>query len=803
MVDKQDDSPNEDRRKMDLWFPIDDEPQTSGTNGNASNADANNDSGDAEGNAFAGITPSGDSEQTAGETPDSTNSADTPATGTGNTAAPQTAIKPLAEGDVVNTQWDIPPITFPALVEKTGPKHTADGAGSAQPSAPAQTFGPVIPAADVTNSGNASTNISDDVDASAMAGDEPDEESGRTIVSATPHDGGDDLVDTAVITPLNAGFTPKNPTVAAADQPADNTTTGSTEDTPANLTVDTNADPNDTGDDHPESGVEQLAETVAESPEEVFGDAVHQPINSAATISMPAVGAATTVTPTTDAPTIAFPAATAEPGTAAESDTENTDEPANPEATMAFNPLVDPDDNGGDSNGDNDDAAETVAFTPEDVKAAQAENPTGTAADQKASIFPDNMDPTANTFQLAGLPLQPDNAADRERARNLSAIESLEPKPGEKDPLALVPPDQQKKQPNRKPIIIAAVAAVAVIALAVAGVMVVRNRNANSGTTDNQSQQEHQTALTACLAAVDDYNSAKKSLDSAVSGVRSQLGITADQVTDANTVSNLKKAVDAAGKIEDAKSCDTGLSANELKSNTKDTQKLTSTMKSQALAVTAAAKSVTSSRDAKNKTTTDNAKQNLQTAVDNAQALFESSRYNVADDQTRVQLQIALGTANTLLDQDNPDLTEVQNAISALSTASANVEASMQQLQNNTAANSTQSNDGTQGGTTTNGGNAYTNNSNTNNSNTTNNNANSNTTTNNNGGGNTNGGGNGNTNNNGGGNTNTNGGGNGNTNNNGGGNTNTNGGGNGNGGGNTDNGSNNSGTTGDDGPAIK
>ncbi|WP_133122374.1 hypothetical protein [Bifidobacterium simiarum] len=796
MAGKRDDSPKADRKKMDLWFPIDDEPQTAKDSGADSDKnDQTTTQGTAQGQSQSEAQTGAD--QTTAQANGGTDKA-SDAAGSGDNAS-QPAIKPLAEGDVVNTQWDIPPITFPALVEKTGPKHTADGAGSAQPSAPAQTFGPVIPAEDVTNAGGSPAGT----DASAGSDAEPDEEIGRTIASATPHDGGDDFVDTAVITPLNAGFMPKAGADAAAASAATATTASAAASAPAQAAAganpaDTNTDaPADSGNDinadQPESGVEQLAETIAESPEEVFGDAVHQPINSASTISMPAIG--------TPAAALAFPEAgpktesatdkAAQATTAQATNTQPAESQpgdASPEATMAFNPLADDADaNAGTQNEDaeatvafnpndvNAESAEnaeadkskdpandpeaTVAFSPEDVKAAQAAGEgTGTAADQKASIFPADMDPTANTFQLGQLPLalqqaaddeatvamkpgdiaaagatadananangkadangasadddlfsklpiQPNDAERRERARNLSSIESLEPKPGEKDPLALVPPEEQeKKKPNRKPIIIAAIAAVVVIALAVAGVMFMRGRsNSNTGNTANTTDQAHQTAVTACLASVDDYDSAKKSLDSAVKGVKDQLAITSDQVADANTVTTLKKAVDAANKTEASKSCDDSLSTKELKSNTKDNAKLTSDMKNQALAVTTAAKSVTSSKDAKDKTTTDNAKQNLQTAVDNAQSLFESSRYNVADDQTRVQLQIALGNANTLLDQDDPDLTAVQNAISALSTASANVEASMQELQNQNA-NSTQSNDGTQDGTTTDNG---------------------------------------------------------------------------------------------------
>lgn len=231
-----------------------------------------------------------------------------------------------------------------------------------------------------------------------------------------------------------------------------------------------------------------------------------------------------------------------------------------------------------------------------------------------------------------------------------------------------------------KPVAVSITIVVLVAAVAVGGVLLWRNRENNA---------EHSAALSTCTSASETYNTARDALDQALADAKDEQAITADQVADAATVSSLSDAIDEANGIGEAAACSTSLSAVDLQHNAKTNQDLAQQLTDSVGKVTDAAKAVADSRDAKTETDKTNARNALQTAVNDAQTLLDNSLWAVADNTTRVTLEEAINTANALLQQDDPDLKALQDAQTALQSASDGVNASMEELaaQNATANN--------------------------------------------------------------------------------------------------------------------
>lgn len=231
-----------------------------------------------------------------------------------------------------------------------------------------------------------------------------------------------------------------------------------------------------------------------------------------------------------------------------------------------------------------------------------------------------------------------------------------------------------------KPVAVSITIVVLVAAVAVGGVLLWRNR---------ENDAEHSVALSTCTSASETYNTARDTLDKALADAKDEQAITADQVADAATVSSLSDAIDEANGIGEAAACSTSLSSVDLQHNAKTNQDLAQQLTDSAGKVTDAAKAVADSRDAKTETDKTNARNALQTAVNDAQTLLDNSLWAVADNTTRVTLEEAINTANALLQQDDPDLKALQDAQTALQSASDGVNASMEELaaQNATANN--------------------------------------------------------------------------------------------------------------------
>ena len=200
--------------------------------------------------------------------------------------------------------------------------------------------------------------------------------------------------------------------------------------------------------------------------------------------------------------------------------------------------------------------------------------------------------------------------------------------------------DDPTARRSHKALAISAVAVVAVAAMAFGGANMVRRHN---------DTVEFRSAMKTCTTASTAYSKAYAKLGSLLLNTKTEQGITADQVADAATVKDLQSAVSAANRIGVAESCQSSLSPATLKSRAKETAELTAALKKSVAAVPAAAKAVSASKGVKDAAVAAGIKQNLQSAVTDAQTLFDNSLYAVADNQTRVSLEEAIDSANDVL----------------------------------------------------------------------------------------------------------------------------------------------------------
>jgi hypothetical protein len=186
--------------------------------------------------------------------------------------------------------------------------------------------------------------------------------------------------------------------------------------------------------------------------------------------------------------------------------------------------------------------------------------------------------------------------------------------------------------------------------------------------------------MSACNAATGEYSKADADLATVLRNTKSMQGVTSDQVTDAKTVTTLRDAVSKANSISVAAGCPASLSADALQDNAKDAKRLAAALRGSTDDITTAAKAVTTSKAAKDTANAAAIQANLKTATADAQTLLNNSLYSVADNSTRVALETAIKTANTLLGQNKPDAAAMQNALTGLQTASDAVKSSMSDL---------------------------------------------------------------------------------------------------------------------------
>lgn len=205
-----------------------------------------------------------------------------------------------------------------------------------------------------------------------------------------------------------------------------------------------------------------------------------------------------------------------------------------------------------------------------------------------------------------------------------------------------------------------------VIALTVAGLLV----------WTNHSRSLRNEAIGECVAAVNRYNRADQALSKELHDSNQIQAITPEQVMDASSVTVLQSAVNEAKNLQRhdvTPSCDLSLSLDQLKSHTNTARSMVPAMQVATHKVSDATKSVTDSKaqkDAKIAADISSARNKLSQAIANSQQLLNDSRYQVADNATRITLQIAIETANTLMTQDKPDIAKIQQSLSDLQSAS-------------------------------------------------------------------------------------------------------------------------------------
>ena len=243
-------------------------------------------------------------------------------------------------------------------------------------------------------------------------------------------------------------------------------------------------------------------------------------------------------------------------------------------------------------------------------------------------------------------------------------------------------------KPNRRTPVIAACVAAALVAagLAVGGGYAVNQRQTAAGL--KLAQQN-------CQSAAGKFASAQSQLDTAMQNASTASGVTADQVADATTIDALKQTLQVAADLHGPAACTTTMSAGQLNQLVTSYNQAAELVQQQATAVANAAQAVVDSQTAKTQNdqtaAVDASKQRLANALDEARAKFQNSRYQVADDQTRVKLQAAIANAQELIDGNSTDTAAMDEATQRLATAIANVDESMQEAQRQAAASTSPS----------------------------------------------------------------------------------------------------------------
>ena len=217
---------------------------------------------------------------------------------------------------------------------------------------------------------------------------------------------------------------------------------------------------------------------------------------------------------------------------------------------------------------------------------------------------------------------------------------------------------EERKTKKRKTIIVASTLTVAAL-LAVGGGVSWHVASVNA----------KRDALTSCTKSANRYAKVKKQYDATIQNANLLVSVPDDQLTDSSTVSTLKDALSNTYDFIPTTQCSASLSTNNLTQATKQNRKNASAMEKSLSTLSEAAKAVTKSRDAKAGSSIDDAKKALQTVLEQAKSLMESSKGNVADEKTRTALQRVIDAANQLLNADDPDINTLLKARENLESA--------------------------------------------------------------------------------------------------------------------------------------
>lgn len=189
-----------------------------------------------------------------------------------------------------------------------------------------------------------------------------------------------------------------------------------------------------------------------------------------------------------------------------------------------------------------------------------------------------------------------------------------------------------------------------------------------------------------CTKAYSQVKENSETLTATLKSTAAQQKIGTDQVADVMTVEKLKTAVSKAKSASKPVMCKTSMSTDALGKAAETNQTLATQLVNLNSTVKAAAKDVKSSAKTKQTNDYNSAVDTLKTTTSEASTLLSNSQGVVADDNTRTTLQSAIDAANSLLQKDKPTLADVQKAQNDLQTASDAVNASMEEYKTQRAA---------------------------------------------------------------------------------------------------------------------
>lgn len=201
-----------------------------------------------------------------------------------------------------------------------------------------------------------------------------------------------------------------------------------------------------------------------------------------------------------------------------------------------------------------------------------------------------------------------------------------------------------------------------------------------------RTNRNRSNAYSNCTKAYSQVKENSETLTATLKSTAAQQKIGTDQVADVMTVEKLKTAVSKAKSASKPVMCKTSMSTDALGKAAETNQILATQLVNLNSTVKAAAKDVKSSAKTKQTNDYNSAVDTLKTTTSEASTLLSNSQGVVADDNTRTTLQSAIDAANTLLQKDKPTLADVQKAQNDLQTASDAVNASMEEYKTQRAA---------------------------------------------------------------------------------------------------------------------
>ncbi|MEK0217083.1 hypothetical protein [Bifidobacterium mongoliense] len=185
----------------------------------------------------------------------------------------------------------------------------------------------------------------------------------------------------------------------------------------------------------------------------------------------------------------------------------------------------------------------------------------------------------------------------------------------------------------------------------------------------------HHTAVSSCTSEQHDYSSARSTLDKAISQAKNIAGENPDNLNDPKTLEALQHTLTEQPKHL-TWSCAASLDTDSLNHHANDYRDASSHATTQADTLRQQTKQVTDSKESHQMDTAIN---NLNAHIADAQTLHDTSAGQVADEQTRTDLQTAIDTARKTVEQrDLKQPSDYQAAQQALDAPMAAVNASIQ-----------------------------------------------------------------------------------------------------------------------------